>query len=233
MTRKQMSDEVQYWLGLQDIAGFDERQFIYDKLYQGTVDMLARTKCVARCLDLNVRAGEEQYILDHSVLALVDIENGARRKVARDARHDDFPGVVVYPAGTTPWQCDTTFTLIRSDVLLLQPAPQEDGVVQCWAVLRPNQMANDSDSPGDEKYGAIPEEYQDAITLYALWKCADYADDQSAQQGERYRMLYEGQDGKGGRLSQIRSSVNRRGTARAPGRRVRLRGVSSNQAWVG
>jgi hypothetical protein len=70
--------------------------------------------------------------------------------------------------------------------------------------------------------------------LYAQWLAADYADDGSSNQGERYRILYEGEDGRGGRLGQIRQLVNKRGTARAPARRVRgLAGVRSASNWIG
>jgi hypothetical protein len=99
--------------------------------------------------------------------------------------------------------------------------------------MRPLKMALDTDSPGDEQYGAIPDEFQDAIELYALWKCADYGDDNSSQMGERYRFQYEGQDGRGGRLAQIRAAVNRRGTSRVAPRRVSLRPVGDHGAWVG
>jgi hypothetical protein len=118
-------------------------------------------------------------------------------------------------------------------VLRLDPTPSEDGVVQTWAVLKPARMVADDDSPSMENFGAIPEEFQDAIITYALWKGSDYSDDQTGAQGERYRMQYEGQDGRGGRLAQIRSAVNKRGTARAPRRRVRLSGVSTHDTWVG
>lgn len=232
MTRAQMRDQVKFWLGLQDIAGFDETGLIYDQLHYGTIDLLARTKCVVRCLDLNVSAGTDTYTLDHLVLALVDIQDGARRRARRDQSLGDVPGIVIYPAGSVPLY-RPTFTLIRADILRLSPVPDVNGSVQTWAVLRPAQMTADSQSPGDEAYGAIPDEFQDAIVTYALWKCADYADDSSAQQGERYRMLYEGQDGRGGRLAQIRSAVNKRGTARAPGRRVSLGGIRPRRDWVG
>ena len=216
MTKQDMVDKVKFTIGLQDIAGFDETGFIEDELYNGTVDLLARTRCVVRCLDLGVKAGEDTYQLAKSVLSLVDLDNGARRRTRRDE--------VRY---------DPTFTLIRSDVLRIAPVPTEDGTVQTWAVLLPAPMVAPTDSPGFDQFGGIPVDYQDAIVTYALWKCADYADDASAQQGERYRMLYEGQDGRGGRLAQIKLSVNKRGTARAPGRRVRLRGVASRGAWAG
>jgi hypothetical protein len=159
---------------------------------------------------------------------LVEVENGRSDRVRRDQSYD-------CSCSLNPCTCYwPSFTLIRSDVLVLKPAPtQDDLTVQTWAVLKPDKMDEDTDSVGDEVYGAIPEEYQDAIVLYALWKCADYSDDASSQMSERYRTLYEGQNGNGGRLAQIRMSINKRGTARAPRRRVRLRGVSSRGSFVG
>jgi len=215
MTKKQMSDQIQFWLGLQSIAPYDETAMIADLLYQGTIDLLARTRCVVRCCHLNTVADVSEYLLDHSILALVDIEDGAMRRTRRD----------VMPANT--------FTLIRADVLRLNPAPAEDGELDVWAVMRPQRMTADADSPGDELFGAIPDEYHDAIVTYGLWKAADYTDDQRSGDGERYRTLYEGQDGRGGRLQQIRQLVNKRGTARAADRRVNLRLSRKRGVWVG
>jgi hypothetical protein len=215
MNLAEMRDTVKFTIGLQSIVGYDETAKIERELYAGALDLLARTKCVARCINLHTIAGTTTYKLDHLIMALVDVEDGSRPRNRRDQ------------------SSDYGFTLIRADLLRLDPTPDADGVTQVWAVLRPQKMAADTDSPGMEAFGAIPDEWQDAIVTYALWKCADYADDQSAQQGERYRMLYEGQDGRGGRLGQIRIAVNKRGTAKAPGRRVRLRGVASHSNWVG
>jgi hypothetical protein len=215
MTKKQMSDQVQYWLGLQDVDAYNEMTLVGDLIYQGTIDLLARTKCVVRCVDLRVTAGVDTYKLDHSLLALYDLEDGNLPKARRDE------------------SLSPSFTLIRSDILRVAPVPSEDGEVQTWAVLRPAQMDGDTQSVGDETYGGIPDEFQDAIVTYALWKGSDYADDQTGQQGERYRMLYEGQDGRGGRIAQIKMATNKRGTNRAPGRRVKMRGVLPRGAWVG
>jgi hypothetical protein len=218
MTKKEMVDAVKFTIGLQDINAYDETGKIELELYNGTIDLLSRTKVVVRCVNLNVSAGVAQYKLDHQILALVEVEDGMTKAGRADTRVPSF-------------------TLIRADILRVQPTPTASDSLQVWAVLRPTKMtagaAGDAQSVGDEAYGAIPDEYQDAIVTYALWKCADYADDATAQQGERYRTLYEGQDGRGGRLAQIRVSVNKRGTARAPGRRVRLRGVASRSNWVG
>jgi hypothetical protein len=215
VTRKQMSDQVARWLGLQDDTTYPETSMIWDQLYYGTIDLLARTRCVVRCVDLRTRTGQDEYTLDHSILGLVDVENGARPRARRNET------------------LSPSFTLIRSDVLIIQPTPTADGQIQVWGVLRPQQMQGDTDSPGDESYGAIPDEYQDAIVTFAMWKLADYADDASASNGDYYRTLYEGQDGRGGRLAQIKAAVNKRGTAKAAGRYVNLRPVSSSGAYVG
>jgi hypothetical protein len=211
-----MHDQIVAWLGLQELTVFNEGQLVDDLIYQGTIDLLSRTKCVVRCVDLNVSAGEDTYTLDHSILGLVDVENGAR---ARLRRND--------PGGYG-------FTLIRSDLLQVKPTPSVNGQVQVWGVMRPQQMTADADSPGQEQFGAIPDEFQDAIVTYALWKAGDYADDASSSVGERYRILYEGQDGRSGRLAAIRSAVNKRGTAKGPRRGIYgLAPVYSRSYWVG
>lgn len=213
MTLKQMRDKVVAEIGLQDIEAYNETTLANDEINRGVIDLLARTRCVARCVHLKTQAGVDTYTLDHKILSLVDVENGARR-----ARRDE----------TTDG-----FTLIRSDILRI-PMPSANGEVDVWAVLRPSPMANDGDSPGSESFGAIPDEYQDAIVLYALWQLSSYADDASGGQGERYRIQYEGQDQRGGRLREIRMSINKRGTARAPRSRGRnLRSTGARSAWVG
>lgn len=216
MTRKQMADQIKSWLGLQDIAVLDEAAMIDQQLWLGTIDLLARTKCVARCVHLQLLSDVSEYRLSHQLLALVDLEDGARPRARRD-QSDLSP----------------SFTLVRSDILRLTPTPIAAGDLDVWGVLRPKQMAADGDSPSDEDFGAIPDEFQDAILSYAMWKLADYADDGSSGQGERYRILYEGQDGNGGRIREIRSQVNRRGTAKGLTRKVRLQAPLTRGAWVG
>jgi hypothetical protein len=231
-----MRGQVVAWLGLQSVIPFDENQFVADKLYQGTLDLLARTRCVVRCVDLRVRANQDEYTLDHSLLALVDVENGGYRRYRRDQAEifNDYGAIQPeqWYGPATPIDPQTGFTLIRADVLRVVPIPSVDGIVQVWGVLRPQQMASDTDSPADEAYGAIPEEWHDAIVTYATWKLADYADDGATQNGEYYRVLYEGEDGRGGRLAQIRIGVNKRGTAKGPRMHVRLSSPSGSGAYT-
>jgi hypothetical protein len=214
MTRKQLRDRVINEIGLQDIEDYDESALVDDLLYQGTIDLLARTRCTVRCVHLKTTAGTSTYTLDKGILGLVDVEDGHLQRARRD-------------------ETSTSFTLIRSDVLRLNPTPSANGEVDVWAVLRPQKMTGDADSPDQEAYGAIPDEYHDAIFLYACWMASSYADDETGAQGERYRTLYEGPDGRGGKLGLIRALVNKRGTARAPRRRVITRVVLDHQSYVG
>lgn len=214
MTRKEIVDRVTATVGLQDIDPMNERTLVEHWVYRGTLDLLARTRCVARCIELEVTAGQPSYVLDHAVLALIDVEDGKRRRLRRD---DESTG----------------FVLIRSDLLQVLPTPSEDGEVQVWAVMRPQKMTAEESDLGQESFGAIPDEFQDAIELYALWWASDYGHEQNSQRGERYRILYEGQDGRSGRLAQIRAQVNKRGTAYPPRRKAYpRRGLTPRSAWV-
>ena len=197
MTNKQLRDRVVAEIGLQDIEDFNETTMVDDLIYEGIIDILARTRCTVRCVHLKTKADEGEYVLDRSILALVDVEDGRVPRLRRD-------------------ESGLGFTLVRSDVLLFDPPPSEDGEVDVWAVIRPTKMTDDSHTPSTDAYGGLPDEYHDAIFLYACWKASSYADDESGAMGERYRSAYEGQDGSGGKLRLIRQLVNKRGTARAP-----------------
>jgi len=229
MTFGEMKDEVVATLGLQEIAAFNEGPLVERYLNRGVIDLLSRTRCVVRCIHLQTSPGIDTYTLDHKIMSIVEIEDGAPRARRSQSRDNDGYIGVVYP-GDYRWT--RGFTLIRSDILRI-PTPNYSGEIDIWAVVRPNPMVDINDDPGDESFGAIPDEYQDAILLYALWKASDYADDQTGQQGERYRIQYEGQDTRGGRLREIRLLVNKRGTAKAPGMRGRTRSVNPRASWVG
>ena len=215
MTRQEIVDRVTATIGLQDIEPLDEKSLVNGWVYQGTLDLLTRTRCVARCIHLQVTSGQSDYMLGSGVLALVDVRGANHTRLRRD---------------------DTAtygFTLIRSDILQVRPTPSEDGEVDVWAVVAPQPLQADDDDLGEEAFGAIPREFQDAIELYALWHAADYSHENQTQRGERYRVLYEGQDGNGGRLRQIRQAVNKRGTAFAPRRTPAWRrSRTPRAAWV-
>lgn len=214
MTRGELITRIVATVGLQDTDPLDERTLVDQWIYRGTLDLLSRTRCVVRCIHLGVLPGVGTYELDSSIISLVDVDDGKARRRRRD---DENAG----------------FTMIGSDLLQINPTPTEAGEIDVWAVKVPAKMTADGNDLGTEIYGSIPVEYQDAIELYALWKAADYAHEQNSGRGERYRILYEGQDGRGGRLVQIKVMVNKRGTATPPRRKVGHKANSDRLSWVG
>src|SRR5262245_9879953 len=108
MTFKEMRDYVQATLGLQDIAPLDETVLVKQQVNQGVIDLLARTRCVVRCVDIHTQANVSEYTVNHLILSLVDIEDGLE-KVARDSTRSP------------------SFTMIRSDILRVQPTPTTTG----------------------------------------------------------------------------------------------------------
>ena len=217
MTRGELIDRVTATVGLQDTDPMDERDLVDHWIYQGTLDLLSRTRCVVRCIHLNVQKGVTTYELGSQIITLVDVDDGSSSDGRRRRRDDDRRG----------------FTLIGSDLFQLWPEPDEDLELDVWAVKTPTRMTDDLHDLGSEAFGSIPVEYQDAIELYAVWKAADYAHEENSGRGERYRVLYEGQDGRGGRLAQIRVMVNKRGTARAASRKVTVKVLNSHASYVG
>lgn len=222
MTFGDMTNFIVAALGLQDIDSYDESTMVSMWLNQGVIDLLSRTRVVVRCVQLTTTNGVDTYTLDQNILSIVDSDNS-------------LPAGRRYRAARNENTCvDPAFRLIRADVIQIVPVPDEDGMqVQVWAVLKPTAMSATDDDPAEEQFGAIPYEFHDALVLYAMWKCGDYADDDSSQSGERYRILYEGQDGRGGRLGQIRMLVNKRGTSIPVRRRVRMQGTSYSGTYVG
>src|SRR4029077_8011187 len=123
----QMRGQVVAWLGLQDITSYDETNLVEDKLYQGVVDLLSRTRCVVRCVQLRTQANVDEYTLDHSIIGVVDIDNGTRWRMRREQIEglaEPATGAQVYPGpAQNDWPADPGFTLIRADVLRVTPIP--------------------------------------------------------------------------------------------------------------
>ena len=182
MTRKQLRERVINEIGLQDIEDYDETVLVDDLIYQGAIDLLARTRCTVRCVHLKTKADESTYTLDKSILALVDVEDGGAAPAPRRERGAELHAHPLRrPAAS--------------------PTPREDGEVDVWAVLRPQQMADGPTPRRRTSSARSPTSSTTRSSCYACWMGLDYADDESGGHGERYRMLYEGQDTRGGRIA--------------------------------
>jgi hypothetical protein len=98
------------------------------------------------------------------------------------------------------------YALAGSNLLMVWPTPADDDAITVYYVPRPVLLTAESDTPSE-----IPAEFHPAVEQYALWKLASMNDDSSSGQGERYRIQYEGQDGRGGMVARIRRHVVQKG----------------------
>ena len=83
MVFQDMYAQVQSALGLQDTVSLDEKTYAQGLINRGVVDVLSRTRCTVRCVDLHVLAGVSEYMVGNLLMGLVDIEDGLP-KVNRD-----------------------------------------------------------------------------------------------------------------------------------------------------
>lgn len=123
------------------------------------------------------------------------------------------------------------YALNGADVLMLWPTPSTGDSLTFYYVPRPTALSGPSDNPSSASLGGIPSEWHNAIEWFALWQGADYMDDDSSKQGERYRAYYEAS------IKQIKKERSRKGGRNLgpiiPGRRRRPMVGHDNSADLG
>lgn len=184
------------------------------------VDILRRTHCYQTSGTISLSAGTSDYTLSSSILALLKVyttSNGSMYQLQRVSVDE----LVDLRVGASSAQSSPVFryALAGASTLMMYPTPASADTVNTIHVPLPTAMSSSSHDPSNITYGGIPVQWHYGIELYALWKMADSIDDQSSSQGERYRTLYEGDNGRGGYIAQIRAELARMG---GRGKRARL-----------
>lgn len=190
----------------------DDHTLIDGWVNDGVIDFIRRTHCNVNCADLTTSADVWKYTLPSSVMAM--------KEIWRDG--SDVLVVPVDPTQITrmrtasPQVADSFlyYALEGSDLLMLYPTPADSYELDVFYVPYPTAMAVTSDSPTD-----IPVEYHTGPELYALWRGADYRDDDTSKQGLTYREQY---------LEYVQEtirSLNRKQGQRMPVARTSRRGL--------
>lgn len=218
MTRGQITRRVIQILGLDDTVDGEEATLVHDLLDEAILDISRRTKLNMRCVNIHVPAGSAYFEMATSILTMQDL------RLMPSGASPASNGTIMTQAHADEVLSDTSglsFSVVGYNTLLLSGGTDSDRDLKAWFIPRPSKMSDDAQSPSDPLYGNIPEEFHStAILNHILWNGADYGDDITSQSGERYRILYEGQDGRGGNLQDIHKMINRRATP--GGRRGRL-----------
>lgn len=112
------------------------------------------------------------------------------------------------------------YALAGHDTLMFYPTPGASDTMTIYYVPLPTEMSSGTHDPfslSGTNYGRLPIAAYPTLIDYCCWRLADYDDDASSQQGERYRAYYE----QG--IAKLRKHLRNRGGYRLPPARVKRR----------
>jgi hypothetical protein len=205
--RDDLRTRVAQMLSLSTTALSNDLIEIDARLDQAYEDILVRTRCKVNCADLVLTAGEWKYTLPTGILAITEIwapdsdlpfERTTTERILKLQR-----GVQSLSDGVRYYGTE------GMNLLLIWPTPTETQEIDLFYVPRPGDWSDGDDSPS-----YIPAEFHRALEYYALWHLAGRENDSQSVQGERWRIYYEGQDGRGGMINEIKKQTRWRGGRR-------------------
>lgn len=199
----------------------DESDLLDEFANEAVLDILSRTRVNVRHGQVTLDQGDLEFDIDLSILNIYKLERGDVTLTANDAVND---------LGAND------YSFVGFNRLVLGTAGAND-LAYLWYTPLPTPMTLDAHDPSAAAYGNIPTQFHRAIVDYMCWHASDKARDQSAARGEKYRILYEGQDGMGGPgsdLGRIKLATNIRGGAtRVKSPRRRLASETDSKYWIG
>lgn len=213
MTLATLRNRVQSTLSLKNTG--NELTLLDDYINEGYENVLARTRCRVHCGDLTTTAGTWKYRMPSESMSVLELwAEDSSGNVELFERTTTRHILDLRMGDTTSDDSLRYYAVEGMDFLLVWPTPASAGNLSFLYVPRPTPLSVSTDIPT-----YVPGQWQHAIELYATWKMADYDDDGSSQVGQMYRMQYEGTDGNGGVLREIRQDKSRQGGRRlAPAR---------------
>jgi hypothetical protein len=207
-------------LGTSDDA-VDEDALLTELANEAVFDILLRTRVHVRHGDVLLTSGYSEFDIDAAqILRIHSIDRGEATLYEQALSELDTSGFA-FPG--------------HNRLLLGSPGVGETATI--WFTPVPTPLSAPTDDPSDEAHGFIPSQFHRGILSYMLWHAADQAGDSQAARGERYRAIYEGQDGLAGPgtdLGRIKLATNARGgNVIIRRRREVLAGDRDASFWVG
>lgn len=184
MNLSQLRSEVANRLGLDNSTSGDQGS-IDSWLNEGMTDVILKTACNIHPATFTLTSGTNDYTMSTSVMAILDAYVTSS-SVDYPMQKVSVEELLEYRRNTVQVSPPTYYALAGSNLFMVYPTPDSADTVHIYYVPRPTTLSATGDSPSD-----IPSEWHRLVYLYALWQGADYDDDGSSQQGERYRALYE------------------------------------------
>lgn len=205
-------------LSLDQTASGEEETAVTDWLNEGVVEVLLETHCTVSKGTAALTSGTGDYELDTDILAvhkLIDSNNVPLERVT-EAEIDEFR------RASATGSSSVQHYAVAGNMLMVWPTPNSAATLTVYFVPRPTPMSTGTHDPSDATYGGVPSEYHKGIELYALWQAADFDDDTSANQGDRYFGQYSAW------VNKIRKNLKLKGGQRMPGLNTGRRSLRSN-----
>lgn len=195
--KTRVSRVVGFGLGIDDDA-LDETEFLEELVGEAILDILSRTRVHIRKGEATLDAGVSEFDVDKQILRMHGLRRG-------NVLLDEQPREELSGSG---------FAFAGLSRLILGAPAGGGETLTFWYTPMPTPMTSDAHDPSDYLYGRIPPQHHKSILDYMCWHASDKAGDTQTNRGERYRILYEGQDGLGSLgsdLGRIKVAVNVRG----------------------
>jgi hypothetical protein len=170
---------------------------------EGVADVLLRTGCKVAKATMTLTAGTDDYELSTSILQVKTIYASTTSDDLPFEQVSEVDIVRLRRAAGGSGSASRYYALAGGNLLMIYPTPDAADVLTVYYVPRPATLTAGGDTPSE-----IPAEYHKAVRFYALGEAADYDDDKSAQEGDRYRALYQME------LQKMRKYLSRKGNLR-------------------
>lgn len=190
-TLAQIRNEVVRVIGLDATAAGPDEILVDQWANEAVIDILLQTRCYVTSATAETTADVEDYTFDSEILHVVDMyitsaSNSYRLRQVSPQQLLDMR-VTGQSAASAPV---SHFAVVGSNMLALYPTPSDVETFTLYYVPRPSAMTDGTHDPSVPAYGGIPSEFHRAIVKYTEAEAADYRDDKSSDQGDRYRSDY-------------------------------------------
>lgn len=210
MTLAEMREEVMSIIGM---SGDGEEARVDSWINRGVKRILTLTSCEVQTADVDLDVDEGDYESDEDIIRMVTIHNLTDSRPLDRVTVQELEAKRLYGDATGGITCYASPP--RSDTLMFYPTPDSATQLRLYYVPKPRVLDEDANEPDE-----IPDEWHDLVVLYALGWAADWDDDTSSSQGQRYRA-----DFKEGIKDMKRALLSKAGNRLAPAR-VNPRGRS-------
>lgn len=190
-TRGGMLSRVGEKLGLAyDIDGF-EQSWLYDLFNRAIEEVLLKTHIYIAIGDVALTAGNSEYRLDTSILA---IDDGRGSTPAGIGRYQiiGLDQMIEIQSSNLVSATYRKYVAIEGNLLIVAPTPSTDETLRFYYVPKPTATSLDTHDFTNVTYGGLPDWADVAVQYYMLWQAAEYDQKQPTSNKDMGPMDYKG-----------------------------------------